>query len=519
MVNNSDNMNNSVKHTIEYTTNIPGSKVSILDPNNITYSDLFVKPIQMNSIIYIHSAKHIDDFSAMNKEEIKNILFNKQKYDKFTENKLGKPINDNNKDDLIFSYLTNIFTTYPKSNNIKQTTELTRNIKHGLKFDMPFKNNVYTYLNINGTYYTISRVIFRNDSSEKSENKKLLELYEDYKVWKHAKKGTRQAAIKASVNELEKRLKIIQQLLKEQIPIKKKTAIQSNDKTEDKDLIDYLTMVSDEKMTYATKESRTSNTSKRIDNMLEAFNVINDYVINDLGKDKLTPDIEVLEKVLKLVEASHDVDDGWAKLNIDATLFRKFRLNRSIFTDFKKLLDQHVMKLTLSRDVDEGQYTDMYKDSKNYKGESIYKPFTDLNAHLSTHYEIYGTHNYENTHKYQDTSGGIIDDIKNKVYVPIVNKKEANNNEKINIHLDLIKGKITDDNKGNMGCEYSDANLAERFDKLIGAVEPETTDWNYLPLYDAVTKTEKPTQKSKGGKRKTTKNNTNPKSKTRRNKK
>ena len=489
---------NSVKHTIEFTTNIPGSKVSTLDPKNISYSDLFTKSINMDSTMYIDNATPIDDFGSMNREEIKNTLFNKTKYHKFIKGKQGIPIKDNNKDDIIldnnkddiiFSYLTNIFTTYPKSNNIKQTENLKKNIKNGLKFDIPFKNDTYTYLHINGTYYTISRVIFRNNSIDKLENKKFFELYDDYTAWKRSTQIQRKTALNASENGLTKRLEIIQSTIKEKINIK----------GENKELITYLESVSKIKHDYAKSKKTSSYTSERIDNMLEAFNVINKTIHTDIGD---------LTAVSKLVEAVHDVDSGWSSLNTDATLFRNFRLRRELFVNFKKLLDQHVKKMTLYDDVNKDQYTDMYKDPNNFKGESMYKPFIDLNVYVSTHYEIYGTH----------TLPSIKNDIQNRVYVPIVKEEDANHYEKINLHFDLIKGKITDDNKGKIGCEYSDINLAARFDKLIGAVDDDPSLFEYLPLHEAVSNTGKPKQKTKGGQRKT-KNNINLKNKTRRNKK
>ena len=509
-------IDNSVKHTIEFTTNVPGSKVSVLDPKNITYSDLFTKSGKMDTTIYIDSTMFIDDFGSMTREEVKHTLFNKTKYHNFVKGKQGVLINNDNKDDLIISYLTNIFTTYPKTHNVKQTKNLKKKINHGLKVNLPFKNDVYTYLNVNGTDYTISRVIFRNFSGDKRENKKFFELYEDYIAWRHShsKIENRKMAEATSANILTKHLESIQKSIrKDPITITIKTTKNNEttkkDETETsyvkKELIAYLEYVSKIKHDYGKSSTSSSNTSERIDNMLEAFNTINNFDITT------SSDIGNLLSVSKLIEAVHDVDSGWSSLNTDATLFRNFRINRELFSNFKKLLDQHIKKLTLSYDVKQNQYTDKYKDPNNFKGESMYKPFIDLNVHVSTHYEIYGTHNY-------DGSGGVFYNIKNHVYVPIVKAEGANYNEKLNLHFDLIKGKITDDNKGNIGCEYSDANLANRFDKLIGVIDDDPSSFDNLPLHEAVTKTEKPKQKPKGGKRKT-KSKVNPKNKTRRSKK
>jgi hypothetical protein len=153
--------------TIIFTTNIPGDKEHILDPTNISYSDEPDSKItRTTNKLYYYNDKIINpnDLSNKSRPSILNILFNKTRFENLVQTNFDDP--GGLKDDEIITsnimtYIENIFTTFPKNYNIKNINNV--NNKSGLKFSLPYSNIPYTYLKVNGTEHTVSRVVYYDD--------------------------------------------------------------------------------------------------------------------------------------------------------------------------------------------------------------------------------------------------------------------------------------------------------------------------------------------------------------------
>jgi hypothetical protein len=181
--------------SITFTTNIPGSKEFTLDPKNISYSNnLDFKPTNTNNKIFYYSDKIINREYLVSKtrSNILNILFNKNRFEKITEDNFNEPeYNQNNTkqednqnetvNSNVISYIEHIFTTFPKSHNITKSSDMCNN--NGLKFDIPFVNIPYTYLNVNGTAHTVSRVVYYDDKKRDTVTIELLNDYSEFEKW------------------------------------------------------------------------------------------------------------------------------------------------------------------------------------------------------------------------------------------------------------------------------------------------------------------------------------------------
>jgi len=173
--------------SVVFTTNIPGDKEHILDPNNISYSDNpNLKLINVTSKLYYYSNKIINPstFSNNNRAHILNVLFNKNRFNKIPGNNfVASPIST--REDIItnnvMSYIENIFTTFPKSSNIKKTSIMNDN--GGLKWNIPFTSIPYTYLNVNGTMHTVSRVVYYDDKNKDKVTTEIINDNVEFEKW------------------------------------------------------------------------------------------------------------------------------------------------------------------------------------------------------------------------------------------------------------------------------------------------------------------------------------------------
>ena len=53
----------------------------------------------------------------------------------------------------------------------------------------------------------------------------------------------------------------------------------------------------------------------------------------------------------------------------------------------------------------------------------------------------------------------------------------------LKIHIDLIKGKVNDENYKNVMCYYNDNDLKDRWDKLM-SIKLDDEKFEYLPYFD-----------------------------------
>jgi len=173
--------------TIIFTTNIPGDKEYTLDPTNISYSDEPDSKItNTTNKVYFFNDKIINNnfFSNLTKTNILSIIFNKKRFDKLAS---IKDYNDNSTKldereiitSNIMTYIEHIFTTFPKSYNIKNIN----NKMGSLKFSLPYSSIPYTYLNIDGTPHTVSRVVYYDDKQNDKISIEMINYYNEFDKW------------------------------------------------------------------------------------------------------------------------------------------------------------------------------------------------------------------------------------------------------------------------------------------------------------------------------------------------
>jgi hypothetical protein len=172
--------------TIIFTTNIPGDKEYTLDPNNISYSDNpDLKITRTTNKFYSYNDKIINPsfFKGKTRSSILSILFNKNRFEQFAYPHFEN--SDNDKKENItknaLSYIENIFTTFPKSYNIKQIANV--NKPGGLKLSIPFTSIPYTYLKVNGTDHTVSRVVYYDDTAKDDISVEILNDLNEFSNW------------------------------------------------------------------------------------------------------------------------------------------------------------------------------------------------------------------------------------------------------------------------------------------------------------------------------------------------
>jgi hypothetical protein len=173
--------------SVVFTTNIPGGKEYTLDPKDILYSDnLNFKTINTTNKLFYNSDKIINHeyLQSQTRSNLLNILFNKKRFEKITENNFTDASELEQEQIVagnVISYIENIFTTFPKSYNIKKTSDI--NNKGGLKFLSTFENIPYTYLTVNGTIHTVSRVVYYDDIKTERVTLELLNDYSEFLKW------------------------------------------------------------------------------------------------------------------------------------------------------------------------------------------------------------------------------------------------------------------------------------------------------------------------------------------------
>ena len=183
----SRNNNQSSFGSIICTTNIPGSKEFTLDPKDIFYSDYpDFKTSKTTSKLYYYSHKiiHREFLQGQSRPNMLNILFNKNRFNKITDDHFddaSKSERDKIVNANVIAYIETLFTTFPKSYNIKKTSEM--NNHGGLKISLPLTNIPYTYLSVNGTTHTVSRVVYYDDKQKNNATLELLNKYSEFEQW------------------------------------------------------------------------------------------------------------------------------------------------------------------------------------------------------------------------------------------------------------------------------------------------------------------------------------------------
>ena len=174
--------------SIEYYTNIPNDKVHNLNFKDIQYSNEQNNSGSSQDKLYYSKSKYVNLETISSKNDVKTILTNEKKFKNFIKNNY-KTDKDKDKDKdkdmkrIYMDYISSLFTTFPKTDNIKSITNIQNGTSRGLKIDNPFDSNIFTYLNVNGTPHTVSRVVIYDDNKKDKTNKPILDEYEKYTKW------------------------------------------------------------------------------------------------------------------------------------------------------------------------------------------------------------------------------------------------------------------------------------------------------------------------------------------------
>lgn len=432
----------------KFTTNIPGEeKEHTLDPKHLYYSDelnIKLKKTESKVTYWVDYLLNGDSLQFNNKAEVLNTLFNKKQFGNIPKSSFffdkKSSIHEN-----AFVYISNIFNTYPKSNNIKRVSKMSE--KHGPKFDPPFSGVPYNYIKINGSPYTVSRVILIDNDREDKTNKNILEEYKKFTDWKEtiSSKGS---------------------LLKKEMEKEIKRVLDDSRKDNLKTLF----------------------FEGKIDEMLGQIRLAIDGRRNS-GRTDIYKNLEIFEKDIEginkeILDLSQNVinidniDDNYTKLNTIYTIMIELDLSHVSRALSKKLFSSYKFKnviKVLKRFIDHYRIYDAL-NKERYDPDLI-----DINIKNIPHFAPY-IEFLRKIKKLYNPSEFDLKKLEKKI-----NKKELTEvkdnidfeNEVVNLHIDLIKGEVNDENSKMVGCDYKDNDLVTRWDELM---DIKYSDDAYTPL-------------------------------------
>jgi hypothetical protein len=511
--------------------------------------------------LHFSKDKYINLEYVSNKNDIKNILLNEKNFKKFIKNNYID-INDNDKSDDIYKntiymdYISRLFTTFPKPDNIKLITNIQGKIKQGLKIHNPFASNVYTYLNVNGTPHTVSRIVIYNDNKKDKKNKAIIEEYKKYIKWR-SNNNNIEGIKNNMINNIfdlfdqdSKQYNLYNLFLK-----KIKYAIDPSNQEQEQD--DYKVEGKQRKgmIIYAIKahiealknkkRGKTTPDKQHSDIYLELSSIHNDItkikeiiekgkfkIIKELidEKNKINTKINTID-LYELFNDGNNFDGNIKQLNNSIKeiyeLVRDFNMSKTSSIIDKKLFS--TTKLTDLKSLLKSfvEYSEIYENYiENIYNKNILKydtsrtkslqPFVKFIKMIKDKYDPNFT--FKIYHESEKGEKGFLYHLK-KGNLYDISRDESFESESLRIHIDLIKGKVNDENKNIAICHFNDNDLKERWDKLM-TVKISDEEIDYLPYFDIEKpeksekpekpeKSEKTVKTQKGGKRKTKKNNRN----------
>jgi len=615
--------------TIIFTTNIPGDKEYTLDPTNISYSDEPDSKItKTTKKLYYHNDAIIKPnyLTNLTRSNVLNVLFNKNRFEQILQKEFDAS-GGLNSDEIIktniMTYIEHIFTTFPKNYNIKNINNL--NKSSGIKFSLPYATIPYTYLNIDGTPHTVSRVVYYDDKQKDSISLEIINDYNEFEKWyPNAAKLSKNFTTplikvfkklfdkKMTKNNLsntfgegsgkrrfDEEIKLLEEEIKEY-----DEAI--NDINKNNEIIENNLKLPSDNM-IITKGNKPDYTDiknwieKNMDNDEELKNAIrngdNPGNINSLKGNMVVKTLQALQKIednkngdkkywlFDIEKEENDLNDNNDKMEEikkknkranekkeiyetgkekGSYLIAKIKANmvgwKSKGTVESASTDEEVRTFSNAIDVIDEEYKNIsnlsddkiledtvYKSIRNISDQlkQIKKPVTlssslfpghkfkdiiELLDSFLTHSDIYTSFaqqmydiellnsKYSKYNEYKQ----YIDFIKKikKIYeyndefklnelktmiangdLVKVRKDVGFENESIRLHIDLIKGKVDDENIKQIACEYKDNDLVERWNDLdeIKDDNDKLEPMYYFKIDD--TKSKDPKQMKKGGKK------------------
>jgi len=452
----------------KFTTNIPDEKKEhTLDPKDLYYSDelnIKLKKTEGKVTHWVNYVLNQDSLQFNNKSEVLNTLFNKKLFANIPNSSFTfddqSSIHEN-----AFVYISNIFNTYPKSNNIKRVSEMSK--KHGPKFDLPFSGVPYNYIKINGSPYTVSRVILIDDARAKDQtNKNILEEYKKFTDWKETISGKRSLLEKEMEKEI---IRVLGESRKDNL----KTLFYKGKSGE--------MLAEINKAIAGRSPSGKTDIYKNLEIFQKDIEGINAEIL-DLSKNVINID---------------NIDDCYTKLNTIYTIMIELDLSHVSRALSKKLFSSYKFKAVikvLKRFIDHYSIYDAL-NKERYDPDLI-----DINIKNIPHFAPY-IEFLRNIKKIYNPSEFDLRKLEDKIKKKELTEVKDNNdfeNEVVNLHIDLIKGEVNDENSKMVGCDYKDNDLVTRLDELMD-IKYSDDSYTPLPFYN-INKDKKKGKAKTGGK-------------------
>jgi len=449
-------------------TNIPG-KSEIVFTNKLLYN-----PDKSNRASYSEypfitdSVKYPKDkLILLSYNEILDFFFIEDKFSALLDQYVNKNgiLNDEDKKENLeynISVMLNLLfpTSFPVTNNYVNSYD-TYILKNSVKLsiDSLFSKKKYSYINIDGKLYTVTRFVWLNDILNHPIYARIINSFMKYKKWADKEK------IKNENN-----MKLIEKNIQTILNNNNLNSLQTefeNIKNENESI--------NQSNNYYYRDNKKQ---KELQYSLQKS--INE--LNKLNNAQNTETIEILTLVLKLYNE---------KIKGNITFSKE---NRILIDKIEKLVNNYN-----SLDTFNSKYLDNYnidisdKNMNNNKISQFIKEFKEIlgpiresnNNNLQKILNNYGNNLTEPDVKifqelmkeitkfiYDSNKNGIEDDDLNIYYIGI-NNTNADDDTKpqneIYIHLDLIDGEINDANVSNIKCMYQDLKLTKQF---LNMVEP-----------------------------------------------
>jgi hypothetical protein len=380
-----------------------------------------------------------------------------------------------------------LFDTYPIKGNVASSLERIYTTKL-------YNLNKYSYLNITGKPYTVSKVVWINDVYNHYTSKQLIKDYKEFDAWKVGE-------MRNIANNLIDNGKTRENLIKS---IKsKKTPLRGNLKDDMEKIQSYLLNLSNWttktqsfltirnalEILYAhliilTSTSRTNPTTI-VNRYIDELNGKKETIKGDNDMD-LKDQVNRLENIINIIKRSlkkgtpytiNNTTDFVTELNRTATVIINSNIlpiSSGVQGLIKDLNDNNEKRIVLEKNqtlIDSPSAifgNDKYKDAN-------YKTLTDaISKYIKTIRKI------ENLKKYKEFNADTVRVLARKIQKPTEPNPEEdesgiiydNNNVttpkyEIYLYVDLIEGKITDDNRDNLDlCTFRDELLLIKFNQL-----------------------------------------------------
>jgi hypothetical protein len=446
------------------------------------------------------------------KEDVIEVAINTEKEDDDSETKNEL---ENLKSNIQL-LLRMLFDTYPINGNVASSLERTYTTKL-------YNLNKYSYLNITGKPYTVSKVVWINDVYNHYTSKQLLKDYKEFNAWKVGE-------IRNIANNLIDNGKTRENLIKSS----RKTPLRGNFRDDIEKIQSYMLNLSNwttKTQSFLTirnaldilyahliilvSTSRTDPVTKTND-YITKLNEKKEAIVSDQDPD-LKDQVNRLENIINIIKRSmntkrpytiNNTTDFVTELNRTATVIINSNIlpiSSGVQGLIKDLNDNNEKRIVLEKNQTLINSPNAIFGNDKYK-DTNYKTLTDAISK-----DIKLIKKIENLEKYKEFNAETVKSLTQKIQKsdePNPEKDESgiiydNNNVttpkyEIYLYVDVIEGKVTDDNRDNLDlCTFRDELLLIKFNQLRNN---EMYTLQHDPLIKILaSKKDEPKLKVKGG--------------------